>query len=408
VERGVFRINCARAVLRCALLLTTTGCAKIIGADFDAARLEPVKSHDASVDRATPLEASSCDLLVAPERPADLAPATDDIAFTVVVRTIDFGDTAPDGGTPGYFMTGYDVDGLCTRANGPSPCVPQPWVGGIHEDGPRGQDDAVALLMLNQMSNFGVNAVGSIPTNEAVRAGRDAPIGVIRVRGFGGLGEDDHVEVDWFAVSALRGSGDGGVSAGDAGATAPRFDSSDRWPVLSTSVVDPSIANPSDRVSTYRDSHAFVTKTTLVAHFDRVSIPLSNVYFDVLGVTLTAALRRGGGVWTLNDVVLSGASTTNSLLRVVPHIGYLLFGISFCTDNKANYPKVKRFLCESADLPATLGDPSSVCTVTSLSAHIETSAASLGPIVAPPPIPTPGPPKTDPRNDSCDIPTADD
>ena len=189
---------------------------------------------------------------------------------------------------------------------------------------------------------------------------------------------------------------------------APRFDSSDRWPVLSTSVVDPSVANPGDRVSTYRDSHAFVTKTTLVAHFSRVSIPLSNVYFDVVGVTLTAALRRVGGVWILNDVVLSGASATNSLLGVVPHIGYLLFGISFCTDNKANYPKVKRFLCESADLPAALGDPSSACTVTSQGAHIETSAANLGPIVAPPPIPTPCPPETDPRNDSCDIPAADD
>jgi hypothetical protein len=409
VGHRALRIHRSYAAVLAFALLATPGCAKIIGADFDAARLEPATSHDASIDRSTPAEANTCDLLVAPERPPNLAPATDEIEFTVVVRTIDFGDSAPDGGTPGYLTTGYDIDGLCTRPSGPAPCVPQPWIGGFHEDGPRGQDDAVASLMLNQLSTFGVNAVGSAATNEAVRIGRDAPIAVVRVRGFGGLGEDDHVEVDWFAVTALRGPSDGGVTAGDAGAVAPRFDSSDEWPVLSTSLTDRTVTNPSAMVSTYRDPHAFLTKTTLVARFPRVQIPLSNVYFDVTGVTLTAAVRRVGGNWMLQDVTLSGASTTNSLLGVVPAIGYVLFGISFCSDNQANYPKVKRFLCESADLPPSLGDPpSSTCTMTSLGAFMETAPASLGPVVAPPPVPTPCPPATDPRNDSCDIPAADD
>jgi hypothetical protein len=162
-------------------------------------------------------------------------------------------------------------------------------------------------------------------------------------------------------------------------------------------------------VSSYRDPGAFVTKTSLVARFPRVQIPLSNVYFDLKDVTLTAAVRRVGGTWILEDAILSGASSTNGLLGVVPQIGYVLFGISFCTDNKANYPKVKRFLCESADLPPSLGDPrSSTCTVTSLGARMETAPASLGPVVAPPPIPAPCPPETDPRNDTCDIPAADD
>jgi hypothetical protein len=409
VERDALRRSGSHALLLYALLLGTPGCAKIIGADFGVARLEPAKSHDASLDRTLPMEANTCDLLVPQERPANLAQATDEVEFTVVVRTIDFGDHDPEGGPPSYFKTGYDLDGLCTRSAGSAPCVPQPWIGGYHEDGPQGQDDAVALLMLNQMATFNVNAIGSDATNNAVSAGRDAPIAVIRVGAFGGLGEDDHVEVDWFAVSALRGPSDGGISSGDAGAVAPRFDTSDHWPVLSTSVVDPSVANPRDLVSTYRDANAFVTLSRMVAHFPRVQIPLSNVYFDLFGVTLTASVRRVGRTWTLEDVVMSGMTKTNSLLGVVPPIGYVLFGIKFCTDNKANYPKVKRFLCESSDLPATLGDPPSTsCTVTSAGAKMVMSPANLGPVVAPPPIPTPCPPETDPRNDSCDIPPADD
>jgi hypothetical protein len=263
--------------------------------------------------------------------------------------------------------------------------------------------------MLNQMSTFGVSAIGSAPTNDAVRVGRDAPIGVIRIRGFGGLGEDDHVEVDWFAVSALKGPGDGGVSGGDAGGIPPRFDSSDQWPVLSSSLANPTVTDPRNMVSTYRDARAFVTKTTLVARFPRVSMPLSNVYFDVDDVALTAGIRRVGGSWRLEDVVLSGTTPTNRLLGVVPHIAYVLFGITFCTDNQANYPKVKRFLCESSDLPATLGDPpSSACEATSMGARMETRPASLGPVVPPPPIPSPCPPETDPRQDSCAVPAADD
>jgi hypothetical protein len=92
---------------------------------------------------------------------------------------------------------------------------------------------------------------------------------------------------------------------------------------------------------------------------------------------------------------------------VVPQIAYVEFGVPLCTDNNANYPKVKRFLCESSDLPASLGDPpTSRCTATSAGMRIETAPATLGPIVTPPPVPNPCPPETDPHNDSCDVPAA--
>lgn len=408
MERDAWRTKISSALFVAPALLFVSACAKIIGADFDSARLAPSRSTDASSEHPLGPEASTCNPLKPLERPPNFAPATDGVDFTVVVNTIDFGDSAPDGGTPGYFTTGYDLDGLCTRAEGPAPCVPQPWIGGFHEDGPRGQDDAVALLMLNQMTNFRVQAIGSSVVNDGVHAGRNAPIAVIRVRKFGGLGEDDHVEVDWFATAALGRGGDGGTSVATDAAVVPRFDATDHWPVLSSSLVDPSVSNPSDMVSVYRDPNAFVTLNTLVAHLPRVSIPLSDVYFDVTDVTLTGTLRRVSSVWRLDDVVMSGWTPTNSLLGVVPQIAYVLFGISFCTDNLANYPKVKRFLCESADLPTKLGDPpSSVCTVTSAGARMTTSPANLGPVVDPPPKPSPCLPATDPANDTCDIPASE-
>jgi hypothetical protein len=211
------------------------------------------------------------------------------------------------------------------------------------------------------------------------------------------------VEVDWFATTALAGG------AGSDAGVAPKFDATDRWPVLTTSVVDPSIANSSDAVSLYRDAQAFVTKNVLVARFPRIVIPLSNVYFELQGVALTAELKRNqvARTWELDNVVLSGGTSTNGLLGVVPTIAAVVFGVPLCTDNNANYPTVKRFLCESADLPSTPGEPaSSRCALTSVGAKMQTSPASLGPIVPPPVLPHPCPNETDPHGDSCDIPPA--
>src|SRR5689334_3736075 len=107
------------------------GCASIIGADFDSARLSAPKadaSRDAVVERAP-----KCNPSKPPERPVDLPMATDEIDFTVVVKSVDFGDNAPDGGTPGYFTTGYDLDDLCSGPHGPSACTAQPWITSSHE-----------------------------------------------------------------------------------------------------------------------------------------------------------------------------------------------------------------------------------------------------------------------------------
>src|SRR6185295_18564867 len=99
------------------VVVATGACAQIIGAEFDSARLEPAKTHDASLDAPVVREASpTCKPRVPPERPS-LPTATDEIEFTVVVSSVDFGDNAPDGGTPGYLTTGYDLDGLCSGPN---------------------------------------------------------------------------------------------------------------------------------------------------------------------------------------------------------------------------------------------------------------------------------------------------
>jgi hypothetical protein len=401
-SRLFFRL--AHSVL---LAAVASSCASIIGADFDAARKRPESTSpvDASKpdasgnasDAASEASAPVCDPLSPPgKRSGGTASPADTVEITVVLKEVDFGDGGPDGGAPRYGEKGYDLDGVCT-VPGPSSCTPQPWIGDVTSDGPRGQDNAIGRLLQVQKAEFGVQAAGTAVDNDAVARGADAPTAVLRVKNFGGLSEDERVEVDWFVPAPLEASADGGVKA-------PAFDASDSWPILSTTVADATVKSAADTVSKDRDESAYVTRNLLVAHFDHVVIPLRNSYFDTYDVVLTGELRRdiATKVWSIENGTFAGHAHVDDLLAVIPEIAHTIFGATLCTDNTLNYAPVKRYICNSADMPATpAGGP---CTETSFGIGFTTAPASLGAVVAPPPPSDVCPRATSPASDSCSIP----
>lgn len=391
--------------LTSSLLSLTVGCESIIGADFSGARLRPARLRDASTDANSAEAMPPCNPLVPVERQPDMAHATDTVEFTVVVRTVDYGDDAPDAGSPAYASRGYDLDDTCTAGLRTSSCTPRSWIGSVTADGPRGQDNAVGGLLAAQAGVFGRQVVGSNFLNAAVARGEDAPVGVLRIRGFGGLSEDDRVEVDWFVAAPPLVTPDGGTRP----ATVPAFDAGDQWPILSPSVADPTVATAAATVSLYRDPTAFVTRNQLVAHFSTLIFPISNVYFTVTDAVLTGEIERDpvSGIWMLINASFAGHGRTDDLLGVIPEIVQTLFGSSvhLCTDDQANYSQVKRYICGSADVPATRGArPDSACVGSSVGASLVTAPATLGAIVEPVPRPELCPPATAPKNDTCATP----
>lgn len=374
------------------------GCESVIGADFGAARLRPKAQTEAGVEGGV----TTCNLLVPPSRPA-LAPTTDAIDFTVVVRSIDLGDVAPDAGLATPLLRGYDIDGVCSRSQSTSSCTPQAWIGAVTLDGPRGQDNAVGQLIVDQQKVFGVRVLGSDITNDALVHGIDPPVAVLRVRAYSGFSEDDHVEVDWYVATTLSATTDGGTAA----AVSPAFDTTDRWPIFSDTVQNPSAATGADTVSLYRDANAFVSKRQLVAHMDSAQMPMRGVFFDVTDIWLTGDLVRDtvSGQWTIENGVIEARGSVDELLSLVPDIASRVFGVTICTDDQANYPKIKRYVCGSADLPQVKGAPAtSPCTGSSVGLSINTSSASLGNLVPRPQRTSPCTQATDPQYDKCIVP----
>jgi hypothetical protein len=367
--------------------MAVLGCQTLIGADFGSAHLAPASAPE------------GCTPKQPPKRPADLPPAGDSVDFTVVIDQLDFGDEAPDAGAKSE--VGYDLDGLCTTKSGPPSCRQASWLDQAPAvDGPDGRDDGVGnLFKAQRMVLPGGALIGTTEENQGLVSGTTAPVGVLRITGYAGFGSDDHVVVELFQAAPFNATPHG---AGSDGGSSPRFDASDQWPIARETLVD----KDGDSIeSTQRDDAAFVIGNQLVANFDTLKLPMHNVYVDVSKATLTGDLHHdlATGQWTLMNGTLVGRIETKSLLAFAPLATITVVHVALCKDDPLNYDKVKRFMCQSADLPAIDGDPKSACTFTSFGMNFQTSPASLGPVVDVAPLPDPCPPNYDPAKDTCEF-----
>src|ERR1051325_8732626 len=158
------------------LALSSTGCESAIGFDFDTVEEQPPCRH------AQPNP-----------RPA-LTDAGGEVEVTAVVINAAYGDGFDAEGRPNFLSQGYDLDGLCTGPEGPASCTPPAWVGYPETDGSNGRDNGVGRMFSAQDALFGLTLVSSDFLAPFVESGEHAPNGIIRVRGYNGLHEDDHVE----------------------------------------------------------------------------------------------------------------------------------------------------------------------------------------------------------------------
>jgi hypothetical protein len=310
------------------------------------------------------------------------------VEVTAVVIDAEYGDGLDAQGKPKFLSQGYDLDALCTGPSGPASCTPPAWVGYPETDGSDGRDNGVGRMFSAQEAIFGLALVSSEFLAPFVESGAHAPNGIIRVRGYNGLHEDDQVEVDWFVP----------VAPGTRGKAAfePAFDGSDTWP-LHEDTLDDGATDGTPR-SIYRDTSAYVGGYQLVARFPRVQLPLANVYFEAHDVVLTSQITKTGADTRLQKGMLAGVIPTDTFLQVIPLTSYAITGVAVCPDT-AVYPDIKRFICVAADVP--LDRPSGGdCDGGAFGIAFETAPVLLGAGAPPPPLVNP----CQAEPDSCSTP----
>jgi hypothetical protein len=317
------------------------------------------------------------------------------VSFTAIVSTVDWGDTDDDAGHARALSIGFDLDGRCTSQYDPALCEPAAWTDTTVTDGTNGIDNAVGLLLHDQVNAFGLAPFTSVFLTQNIQNGSQAAPAMFRVTGYSGLSDDGVVTVEWL-VPVAHGK-------------QPKWDGTDAYSIVSGTA---DAIDGGGVVSRYVDNAAYVQDSHIVAHFPSgPPIVISNTLVKTTDAVMTAQMVEPSvGVFVLRNGVLAGHGTLSDLFRQLPALSSSFIGaptdggmpLAICTNTPGVYAKVKTWLCAHAD--STSGGP----TCDEASFGLDFDSQLVGSISLAPPQPpiTYCLPGTDPATDSCATPPA--
>lgn len=367
-------------VLRVALLLLSlTGCEKVLGVDFDDVAPAEKNRPDGST--------AACELAL-PNPPPDLTNTGGDQEVTIVGTTVEWGEATSDFGKkpPAY---GFDIDGLCSGRGDPAPCSPPAYTKGDPTDGPHGEDNSVSKMIGTQWTSLGLSdpPLTTESSAVAIAEGRFAPLVIVRIKDWIGGFDDEQVTIEWYvALPANDGPG---------GSVVPKLDGSDTWPLLSK-------APGSKEPALFVDTKAYVSGKKFVAHFPEGRLPLTTAYLVVNDVIMTGEFQVNPVTqkWTLESGLIAGWTDSQQIISQLQVFTSALLGFPLCTNVSTYEQQIKPWACGTADtlIPGTpTGSP---CNAISFGVGFQGVEVTLGDVGDPKPGAT-CPAEFDPANDNC-------
>ena len=323
-----------------------------------------------------------------PGPPTSSGPGAD-VELVFAIREIDLGDrNDPDG--PTWKKIGYDLDKLCTCSGDPGGSCKSPKETVC--DGLDGKDNSLGAFLYQMRNVFKFSDASSEQLSAKFEGGTNTIL--VRVRNYNGEANDSQVEVTWFSSSDFD----------DTNPNPPKWDGSDSWPVLSSSLQP---LGATDGGTTYDVEHGkyvdklgYVTNGTLSASLPAgvfVLTPAQSINFTA--AFFTAKLQKSGSTWALEDGVLAGITAVGEVLGVLSAVEDPVTKKPLCTDNLL-YAGVKQIFCDFPDM-SVLGTPTKPCDHFSLGFKMRGDAAKLGTVWTNVPAPSPCAPGKDPKDDSC-------
>lgn len=290
---------------------------------------------------------------------------------------------------------GLDLDGVCTNAcdgaptdqvscQTPSGQIP---FDGLHcRDNTFGRLQAVAAKLPNLGDLFGI-------TEEQVNCSlrRGSYNILVRLSGYNGEADDDHVRVDFYTSLGLAGQRDFHCPYATFAEDYPTFLASQPWLVDSADVTEPAMASGVLPDASLFDDQAYVRHGYLVARLrEDAQLRLAGDRADFPGFVLVLQqgfytgklVRRRDASWSIEDGLIAGRMRRGDLLSAFHAIGVCPgVGIDFVYDG------VVRYLDENADLRADgEGHPSLACDAVSVALGFEAGQATPGEVVPARPV----------------------
>lgn len=358
-------LACAAAALESCVLPDFEVGKPIVDAGPDAV-------HDAAVEAGPP----HCGKTY-PDPPVAETDGGADISNTLVLalHAVDLGEG--EASPPGY-----DLDNKCTCFEDAGPTCVSP---NQHCDAPDGIDNAGAALINLVSTAVGSANFGSSYFSTKAHEGRWTLL--IQVTGYNGLADDPSVSVALFPSKGL-------------GAMSPKWDGSDAWPVIASSVMNDAVTMP-----IYTSKGAYVANHVLVATMPSVSLTIAGdtntITMKLTSGVLTGTLASLGTLWRIADGTIAGRWYEPDIFAALSSYRDNK-GKPICTDLGFTYSVAKGQICNGLDILKDLSGAKSLpCDSLSVGIGFHADAAKLG-AVTPLPMATPGClMATDPLYDNC-------
>jgi hypothetical protein len=237
--------------------------------------------------------------------------------------------------------------------------------------------------------------VGSEQSNADVQAGVAAPFGILRIRGFSGLPDDDSVQVDFYVGAAPKEVDE---------EAQPRFDVPFPFPIRLDSLPDGSEGQTPEGDSLFHDDAGYVNNNTVVARFRGVPLGLFSTRVVTHELLVEARLEwdRQAALWSVVDGMMTGRFPVEGVLTAIPRLGFDALKRPVCSDDPY-YSALKLLTCSASDLRAEQGTDygPGVCNSLSFGVGFKAAPALLGPAVVIQ-LETFCSAETDPANDDCE------
>ncbi|MEM6786654.1 MAG: hypothetical protein AAF715_03965 [Myxococcota bacterium] len=354
-----------------------------------------------------------CNAASVPTPPTTSDEGPDDQDFYVAFRSIEFGELESSE-VP---VVGYDLDGRCT-------CIEPDQVSCVAPgqqscDGFGGIDNAVSVLFALAQT-FSENFRSSFHS-QRIENGEWSVL--LRVQGYNGQPVDDQVTVSLFASSGLP---EDPCIDKDTPESLPKWDGSDRWPIMTVSLEPPNGGVGGGGVGTggggggptyvcgdppepgysvdrprFVDPFAFVKDGVLVANLPEAGLVFdgNGAAIDLTAGFITGRLRRADNdQWYLDDGRLAGRWAASDAIQSVARFG----GDQLCVGDSL-YTSLKTAVCTRRDITANIVGPTAPCDAVSFGMAFTAEPAQPGFVYVPNEDPgEPCPPGLDPADDSCD------
>lgn len=324
-------------------------------------------------------------------------------------RSLDTGATAdggqPDGSSEPWRTFGFDLDGVCTRADACGASAgagefadEQPAVscrpGGVQlpVDGELCRDNSFARLQPVAGASEDIGGVFGLREEifncELWRGSYNI---ITRLSGYNGRADDEQVRVDFYTSSGLERQPPWTCPRDDFRDRHPLWRASSEWEIVRSSVQEESGDADTLPPSRTYDEDAFVRDGYLVARLpDDAPYRLGSRNAAYPGWAMTiqkgywvARIRqREDQTWKLTDGLVAGRLEKESVLRSFRQLGLCPDG-----DTQYFYDVVADYLDDNADLLASGEvDPEAECDALSVGFAFEATQTSVGSVEEAPPL----------------------